>query len=193
MRSKSENNRNCWCTLLEVPSILTPAYWTIPAKRPRCQFLLPEDIPALPDLVAKMAQLCRDHGGVGLAAPQVGIYKSLAILLTPKGKIQVMINPEIVRSFGAQVTEREGCLSLPGLKPNQHPVVRSEGVEVACGTEEDPFARIVTEHTGFVARLIQHEVDHLNPDGEIFFIDRIGKVGQSVALRRYRNFRKAME
>lgn len=185
-----EDNRRL-ARMLEVPPVLKPAYWTALKTRPRCFEIERQDIPALPELVQKMADYCRERGGIGLAAPQVGIYKSLAILLSPKGKIQVMINPVITRWFGREIQEVEGCLSLPG--GGQQKIWRSEKVEIACGTEEDPMARVKTEHTGLIARVIQHEIDHLNSDGEVFILDRMGPVAKSQMLRKYLKFRREQE
>lgn len=179
--------------MLVVPQELVPTYWSPVRQRPRCEPITLEDIPSVPELVRKMAQYCKNHDGVGLAAPQVGIYKSLAILLSPKSKIQVMINPRIVMLSGRDLLELEGCLSLPPSKENQHRVWRSEKVEIECGTEEDPLARVRTAHSGWVARVIQHEIDHLTPDGEVFFIDRVGPVAKGQALRKYLKFRKQLE
>lgn len=179
--------------MLVVPPVLGPSYWVPPRKRPHCLPIEPEDVPALPELVARMAQYCRDHEGAGLAAPQIGIYKSLAILLSPKNKVSVLINPEIVSYGGRDILDVEGCLSLPPSRENQFRVRRSEKIEVECGTEEDPHARVRTAHTGQVARIIQHEVDHLNPDGEVFFIDRIGALARGQALRKFLKFSRRQE
>lgn len=132
-----------------------------------------------------MAQYCRDRDGVGLAAPQVGIYKQFAILMVNPGDVNALINPVITRFAGRDLQEKEGCLSLPPGLDNQQPVVRSEIVDVECGTLEDPQAMVRTTHKGMMARIIQHEVDHLNPEGEVFFIDRIGAVKRGIVTRKF--------
>lgn len=150
-------------------------------------------MPAIPELVAKMVAYCKQHGGVGLAAPQVGINKSLAVVLTQKDKILEMINPAIVKWSGRDLLGNEGCLSIPPSLANQAKVWRSEHIHVACGNETNPYARQVTEHAGWVARVIQHEVDHLNPEGQVYFIDRTGPVAKGQVLRKYLKFRRQME
>lgn len=106
------------------------------------------------------------HAGpnrAGLAAPQVGINKRLVAIDCEDGKIE-LINPEIIKRAGEQIGP-EGCLSLPGIVGQ---VKRAEFVAVK--TLNRFGKEIVIEATGFLARCLQHEIDHL--DG-ILFIDRV--------------------
>lgn len=114
-------------------------------------------------LVAEMEQIMRDAHGVGLAAPQVG--QSIRLLVYDAGEgLKVLINPVISKRKGEQFEPEEGCLSIPGLRG----VVRraNEIVVKAQDHEGKPLRLRATE---FEARVIQHEVDHL--DG-VLFIDR---------------------
>lgn len=95
--------------------------------------------------------------GVGLAAPQIGIAKRIAIVdIDDKhGKIE-MINPEILDAQGEQVGP-EGCLSFPGLYGE---VKRANTVKIKAQNRKGKWYEL--EASGFLARAIQHEIDHLN-------------------------------
>ena len=101
--------------------------------------------------------------GVGLAAPQVGILKSLVVVDVGEGPIK-LINPKIIESFGNCI-DSEGCLSVPG---EQGDVERPEKVTVIAQNEKGEEIKIIGE--GFLARAFCHEIDHL--DG-ILFIDKV--------------------
>jgi peptide deformylase len=115
----------------------------------------------LPEFIARMKEIMRTANGVGLAAPQVGVLKRIFIY-DSGDSVQAVINPKITRSKGEQVGE-EGCLSLPGL---QGEVTRAYEVVVKGQDEFGDPIKIRAEE--FLARVIQHEIDHL--DG-ILFID----------------------
>jgi len=101
--------------------------------------------------------------GVGLAAPQVGKNIRLIVIHT-KDKIIVMINPQITRkSIGCEVME-EGCLSVPNYFGN---VKRHK--KITCFYLDETGKRMKVESEGLMARVIQHEIDHL--DG-VLFIDK---------------------
>jgi peptide deformylase len=106
--------------------------------------------------------------GVGLAAPQVGISKRIIVIDPSAGEdrsqILQVVNPEILTLEGEQVGE-EGCLSIPGEYEN---VRRAERVTVQALNDEGETYTIEAE--GFLARVFQHEIDHLNG---ILFIDRL--------------------
>lgn len=109
-------------------------------------------------------------GGIGLAAPQVGIFRRIITLdLTAKKKIQnhgclVLINPEITHWEGS-VVGREGCLSIPDYTAN---VVRAESIKLTACDVDGKIQQF--DMVDFEARAVQHEIDHLN--GLLFF-DRI--------------------
>lgn len=109
-------------------------------------------------LLDDMADTMYDAGGVGLAAPQIGILKR-AIVLDPNddetGLIE-MINPEIVSKSGEQ-TGPEGCLSIPGVNGE---VCRFQKITVK-GQDRDGN-EIEMEVEDYIARIFQHEIDHLN-------------------------------
>ena len=118
---------------------------------------------ALKTLIAEMGEIMRDAHGVGLAAPQVG--KSLRLLVYDAGEgLKALVNPAIVKRKGEQWEPEEGCLSIPGLRG----VVR-RAAEITVTAQDGDGKPIRFRATEFEARVIQHEVDHL--DG-VLFIDR---------------------
>ena len=116
----------------------------------------------------EMLKLMYETGGVGLAAPQVGISKSILVLNPtgdPEEKDQelILLNPEIVRKKGKE-WGLEGCLSFPGV---QGEVQRAVDIRVRAMTPSGEELEFPASE--FLARVIQHEMDHLNG---IVFIDR---------------------
>lgn len=122
----------------------------------------------LDDLVETM----RDAPGVGLAAPQIGVLERVIVVeLTEEeedpqsGKLYEFVNPEIVRASAEQVEGEEGCLSIPNIVGD---VWRSERVVVKG---QDRFGKPQKlEARDWLARVFQHEIDHLNG---VLFIDRV--------------------
>jgi peptide deformylase len=105
--------------------------------------------------------------GIGLAATQVGVELRMLVVDEGRGAVRAYLNPVIVEQGGRQVGE-EGCLSLPGIFAE---VERAEWVVVeATDRTGAPLRR---RASGLLARVFQHEIDHL--DG-VLFIDRVDKV-----------------
>ncbi len=114
-------------------------------------------------LIERMKATMQKANGLGLAAPQVGVSQRI-IIFDVDDEISVIVNPVISGCRGEQVDPMEGCLSIPGL---QGQVKRFNELRVRGQDQRGrPVSRKVTE---LEARVIQHEVDHL--DG-ILFIDR---------------------
>jgi peptide deformylase len=121
--------------------------------------------------------------GVGLAAPQIGQSLRMFVTDVEGDKHRVFINPEILLTSQEQITFEEGCLSLPRLYID---VIRPETIKVQAWNEKGrPFT---LEVGGFLARVVQHEYDHL--DG-IHFIDRLKPFKRDRALRQYSRLSKA--
>ncbi len=120
------------------------------------------------DLVYNMIETMYKRDGVGLAAPQIGVSIRLAVVDMSLGEDYnhgiVLINPEICDAEGEAVIE-EGCLSVPGIREN---VTRPNKLKVKFKDLAWEDREIVCE--GLLARVISHEVDHLNGT---FFVDRI--------------------
>lgn len=112
------------------------------------------------ELIADMLDTMRDANGVGLAAPQVGILKRIAVIEVEEGKPYVLINPVIEESEGEQ-TGYEGCLSVPG---KTGVVTRPNRVKVSALDENMQPYEIEAEE--LLARAICHECAHL--DGELY-------------------------
>jgi peptide deformylase len=106
-------------------------------------------------ILSEMARLMYSVSGVGLAAPQVGITESLAVIDAGSG-LYKLINPRIVKATGQQTSE-EGCLSVPevGVK-----IKRAKHVVVEALDENGKPLTIEAE--GLLACVFQHEIDHLN-------------------------------
>jgi peptide deformylase len=122
----------------------------------------------LRDTVENMSRLMVELRGVGLAAPQVGIAKRF-MLVSPTGDLadlRVVVNPEILRSEGEEEME-EGCLSFPGVYGT---VRRATRIHVTY--RDLDWAPQDLELTGFIARIFQHEFDHLNG---VVFVDRMSQ------------------
>lgn len=115
----------------------------------------------LADLIKEMFETMREAKGVGLAAPQVGLNYNLFVTHAPEDEKRVFINPHILSSSVETVSLEEGCLSLPGIWAR---VDRPKKVVVqAKDLKGDSFTLKVS---GFLARVIQHEYDHLQ--GRLF-------------------------
>ncbi len=111
------------------------------------------------DLIDDMIETMYEANGVGLAAPQVGVLKRIAVIDVGEGPI-VLINPTITFTDGEQ-TGQEGCLSVPG-KAGQ--VTRPNFVRVSFFDEDMKECEI--EGTELLARALCHEIDHL--DGHVY-------------------------
>ena len=112
------------------------------------------------ELIEDMFETMYEAGGVGLAAPPVGIRRQIVVIDVEDGNQYVLINPEIIEMEGSQ-TGSEGCLSVPG-KSGQ--VTRPNKVKVKALDEN--MEEIVLEGEELLARAICHECDHLK--GELY-------------------------
>ena len=129
--------------------------------------------------VSRMAGLMGDALGVGLAAPQLGISQRLLVYrIGPDAPLTALVNPEIEWSSSEAEPAEEGCLSIPGVVLD---VERPVHVRVRARDEEGD-ERLV-EASGLEARVIQHEVDHL--DG-VLILDRTSREERKRALRELR-------
>lgn len=136
----------------------------------------------LKDLLQDLYDTLRDQGGLGLAAPQIGVHLQILVAESTGEFPITLINPEIVQTFGQLVKSREGCLSVPGVYAN---VSRKPGVQIKTHKLEGESAVFTFE--GRDAVVIQHEMDHLRG---VLFIDHLAKVERSRVLRRYRKVKK---
>ncbi len=107
-------------------------------------------------LIDDMLETLRDAGGVGLAANQVGVLKRILIAQTQNEEYMVMINPSFTNEDGEEIGV-EGCLSIPGLYGE---VSRAKKVSLSALNRQGE--EIMVEAEGLTARILQHEMDHLN-------------------------------
>lgn len=94
--------------------------------------------------------------GVGLSANQVGELKRI-IVIHADGFKQVIINPVIIKTYGGKSTQKEGCLSSPGLQ-----VVKVRFKQIIVEGFDENWKPIKRKLKGLAARCVQHEIDHLN-------------------------------
>jgi peptide deformylase len=142
----------------------------------------------LPATVESMFETMRDAGGVGLAAPQVGISKRFFVMDVPdeEGRANplVFVNPEIVSVEGEQVGD-EGCLSFPGL----YQTVRRD-MRVIVWAQDVKGETFEADLTNLAARCVLHETDHC--DG-IVFLDRMTVLKRELAKRKIKRLQKTGE
>ncbi len=138
----------------------------------------------LRDEVKRMRALMHDALGIGLAAPQVGIsHRLLVYRVEPDSPIVALVNPEIEWSSRDEEIAEEGCLSLPLVHVD---VERPVGVLVRAKDEHGED--LIIEASGLEARVIQHEIDHL--DG-ILILDRTSREQRKAAMRAMREAEQA--
>src|SRR2546429_2818113 len=108
-------------------------------------------------LVARMGELMKDANGVGLAATQVGVLRRVFVFVPEEDTVAVLVNPEIVRRSDESETDDEGCLSIQGVTM---PVERATSVRIEGRDENGDEVGYDLE--GTPARIVQHELDHLD-------------------------------
>ncbi len=151
-----------------------------PTLKMRSDEVEPLDEPDLRDLCKRMAKSMYDAPGIGLAAPQIGVLKRVIVFDVseePGTGLAAICNPVITEASEECETDDEGCLSLPGITV---PVNRA--CRVTCEAVSLQGTPVRIEAEGLMARMLQHEVDHL--DG-LLIIDRAEPEERKAALRRY--------
>lgn len=156
-----------------------------PILRQVCEPVDLAEIKKLRSTAKQMAKLMYSNNGCGLAAPQVGIPKRLIVVdcnLPKEGEEPpkdptVYINPVVTFKGGEEETEEEGCLSIPGISI---PITRYTQLTVeALDLDGKPF---VVEAEGYLARALQHELDHL--DGTTMF-EHLDPITRIEAFKAY--------
>jgi peptide deformylase len=136
--------------------------------------------------VARMAGIMNDAYGVGLAAPQLGVSQRLLVYrVGPDAPVIVLANPEIEWASDGSEGLEEGCLSIPGITVD---VERPVHVRVRALDEQGEPRSV--EASGLEARVIQHEIDHL--DG-VLILDRTSRDQRRDAMRSLREAERARE
>ncbi len=134
--------------------------------------------PELKRLTSEMFMVMKRGEGIGLAAPQVGVLKNVFVVQLADGIPRVFVNPEIIETSLEQSPYEEGCLSVPGIYAD---VIRPDRVRVQAYTEEGK--RFTVDASGLLARVIQHEHDHLKG---VLFVDRLPETKRERVLRMYK-------
>jgi peptide deformylase len=134
----------------------------------------------------RMGELMQDALGVGLAATQLGVlHRVLVYKAFEDDPVTVLVNPEIEWRSDELETAEEGCLSLPGVH-----VEVERALRVRVRAQDAAGEPLEVEAEGLRARVIQHEVDHL--DG-VLILDRISRQARKEAMRALREAREAPE
>ncbi|MGC9372361.1 MAG: peptide deformylase [Thermovirgaceae bacterium] len=134
----------------------------------------------LKSFIEDMWETMKAFDGVGLAAPQVGVSRQVAVIEW-NDKRYVLVNPRIIEFDGKDIRE-EGCLSAPGFYEE---VARPSRIVVEALDEEGTPRRI--EEEGFMARALAHEIDHLQ--GHLFF-DHLSSLKRQMIKRKLQKRRK---
>lgn len=146
------------------------------------------DYPDLKQLIADMYDAMYESEGVGLAAPQIGRNDRIVVIDADPvkdsfpecaGRKMTLINPHIEVLDGERTSVGEGCLSLPGISEK---VPRVEHIRLRWVDED--FQPHEEEISGFLARIVQHECDHL--EGKMF-IDHISPIRKQLIKSKLRN------
>ena len=149
---------------------------------------IPADYPDLKELIANMFETMDHADGVGLAAPQVGLPIRVVVIDLDvlsddfpeyKGFRKAYINAHILETMGEEETSEEGCLSLPGIHEN---VKRLNKIHVKYLDEDLTAHDEIVE--GYLARVMQHEFDHL--EGQMF-IDHISPLRKQMIRGKLNN------
>lgn len=149
------------------------------------------DYPSLGELIQKMKESMYESDGIGLAAPQIG--KNIRLIVVdarPMGKDfpecgnleMVLINPRIQSYSEETCSEYEGCLSLPGISEQ---VVRPHSIRLTW--QDELFTQHEEIFSGFAARVIQHEYDHI--EGKVF-TDHLSPLRKQLIKSKLSNIQK---
>jgi peptide deformylase len=157
-----------------------------PILRDKAKFVENVDEPRIQELVDNLLITVKQANGVGIAAPQVGVSDRIFIVASrpnpryphaPEMEPTAMINPKILARANESVKGWEGCLSIPGIRGS---VPRERAIEVEYS---DRYGKLHKQQlTDFVARIFQHELDHL--DG-IVFLDRLETTYDIITEQEY--------
>ena len=136
--------------------------------------------------VERMASIMHDAMGIGLAATQLGVlHRVLVYRVQPDAPVNALVNPELEWSGEESEPLEEGCLSLPGVL-----VDVERPIHVRVRARDEHGDELTVEASGLEARVIQHEIDHL--DGKLI-LDRTSRDQRREAMRMLREAEAALE
>lgn len=163
-----------------------------PVLRKVAQDIDPANYPNLKELIDNMYETMYNADGVGLAGPQVGLEDRIFVVdLSPMASKEhpefndfkkVFINAHIIERGGEMEVVEEGCLSIPGIHEN----VSREG-EIRIQYIDENLQRHDETYSGFMARVIQHEYDHLEG---VMFVDKISPLRKRMIKGKLSNMEK---
>lgn len=169
-----------------------------PVLRKHCEEITPE-YPELQTLISNMFETMENAYGVGLAAPQIGLAIRLFVVdCSPFGDdedlpederemlsnfCKVFINAKITNEEGEEWAFNEGCLSIPGVRED---VYRKPNITIEYYDEN--FEKHVDQYSGYAARVIQHEYDHIEG---VLFTDKISSLKKKLNAKRLQNIMDA--
>ena len=159
-----------------------------PILRTKAKIVDDINAPTIQTLIDQMLKMVTEVQGMGLAAPQISRSLQIFVMAShpnsryphaPYVPAFAVINPQIIRHSDQMISDWEGCLSVPQLRGF---VPRAEKIQVCYYNRDNQ--RIETEYTGFLARIFQHEYDHLMAK---LFIDRIQSNQDLISEQEWRS------
>jgi peptide deformylase len=133
----------------------------------------------------QMLEILGRDKGIGLAGPQIGFMKRIFVTKVEGDEERVFINPAIIETSHKTIKFEEGCLSVPGIYAQ---VIRCESIKMQAWNEKGrPFS---IEASGLLARVIQHEYDHLEG---ILFLDHVPDKKREKLVVKYENAAKRIK
>lgn len=138
----------------------------------------------LKDLSLAMSEVMYESGGIGLAAPQIGVGLSVFVMDIGEG-LSCFVNPEILESSSKKTRLEEGCLSIPGITVS---VARPDKIKVRAYDENGKV--FLGDYEGLAAKAVQHEMDHLRGKIIIDYLDPVRYFFVTRELMSYKNPRK---
>ena len=164
------------------PEKLEFCYWGNPILRKTAIPVQEPESDETTDFIAKMREKLFEHDGLGLAANQVGCDRKICLVAFPKendfSDIRALINPEIIEKSEKTHIAEEGCLSFPKIYRD---IERPVSIKVSAFIQGK--GEVVFEANDLLARIICHEVDHLNG---VVFIDHLSQMKRSLLKKQLR-------
>jgi len=136
----------------------------------------------LKNIISDMKSFMNEYSGVGLAGNQIGFMKNIITIMPNDDEFIPLINPKIINQSQDKCDMEEGCLSIPDV---YYSVSRSQSITVKYQNEDGE--EIKEDFDGIKARIILHEVDHLNG---ILFIDHLSRLKKQMVERKFKKLLK---
>jgi peptide deformylase len=130
------------------------------------------------NLISDMKIFMQEYDGVGLAAVQIGILKRIITIMPNDDNFIAMINPKIIEQSEALLEYEEGCLSVPEIY-----YILSRPEKITVEYQDENGIKKTLQADGILARIIQHEIDHLNG---IVFINHLSMLKQKIVEKKFK-------